>query len=228
MLLPVILRPCDWKSTPFGTLLVTPTDGRPITKFPDYDEAFLEVTNAIKAALDSRTHGAPQSRPESLSRAMGTANSAVSSPRSSNLRIRKTFTDAERDEFLDETFEYMANFFENSLAELMSRHVELKTTFKRIDATQFTATVYRDGSEISRCQIWFSGSRTFSGGIAYSQSNVMGVNAFNESLQVGEDQEGLFVKPLMAMGSTVNQSKKMTSEGASEYYWSLFIEPLQR
>jgi hypothetical protein len=226
--LPIILRPCDWKSTPFGMLLATPTDGRPITKFPDYDDAFLEVTNAIKAALDSGPPSAPQARPERLPRAVETSNSVVSPPRSSNLRIRKTFTDAERDQFLDDTFEYMANFFENSLTELMSRHVESKTTFKRIDATQFTATVYRDGSEMSRCRIWFNGSRSFSGGIAYSQNNAIGVNAFNESLQVDEDQEGLFIKPLMAMGPTVKQSTKMTSEGASEYYWSLFIEPLQR
>jgi hypothetical protein len=66
------------------------------------------------------------------------------------------------------------------------------------------------------------------GGIAYSQNNAIGVNAFNESLQMGEDQEGLFIKPLMAMGPAVKQSTKMTSEGAGEYYWSLFIEPLQR
>jgi hypothetical protein len=45
---------------------------------------------------------------------------------------------------------------------------------------------------------------------------------------VGEDQEGLFIKPLMAMGPTVKQSTKMTSEGASEYYWSMLIEPLQQ
>jgi hypothetical protein len=48
--IPVILRPCDWHATPFGNLLAVPTDGRPITKWPDPDDAFLEVTKAIRGA----------------------------------------------------------------------------------------------------------------------------------------------------------------------------------
>lgn len=50
-IIPVILRPCDWPSAPFGKLLVMPTDGKPITKFPDQDDAFLEVVNAVKATI---------------------------------------------------------------------------------------------------------------------------------------------------------------------------------
>ncbi len=49
--IPVILRPCDWHGLPFGKLLATPTDAKPITKWPDRDEAFLNVVQAIKAAL---------------------------------------------------------------------------------------------------------------------------------------------------------------------------------
>lgn len=46
--IPVILRPCDWKDLEFGKLLATPKDGKPVTKFPNQDEAFLEVTIAKK------------------------------------------------------------------------------------------------------------------------------------------------------------------------------------
>src|ERR1700675_3339911 len=49
--IPVILRPCDWHDLPFGKLLATPTDGRPVTKWPNIDEAFLDVVIAIKRAL---------------------------------------------------------------------------------------------------------------------------------------------------------------------------------
>jgi hypothetical protein len=49
--IPVILRPCDWHGLPFGTLLATPTDGRPITIWPNIDEAFLDVVTSIKNAL---------------------------------------------------------------------------------------------------------------------------------------------------------------------------------
>jgi TIR domain len=224
--LPVILRPCDWKNAPFGSLMATPIDGKPITKFADYDDAFLEVTNAIKAAVGS---GKPQARQtHEVSPTLPMEKPLTESPvRSSNLRIRKNFTEADKDKFLDETFEYMAKFFENSLGELTIRNSDLETSFKRIDATEFTAVVYRNGAAASRCRIWLGGRLSLDG-IAYSPGGTTGRGSFIESLNVYEDEEGLFIKPFMAMNRLVEKCARLTSEGASEYYWSIFIEPLQR
>jgi hypothetical protein len=52
VVIPVILRPCEWTHAPFGRLNATPPDGRPITKFSDRDDALLEVVTAIRAAAD--------------------------------------------------------------------------------------------------------------------------------------------------------------------------------
>ena len=51
VVIPVILRACDWHAAPFGKLMATPTDGRPITQWPDRDQAFLEVAKAVRAAV---------------------------------------------------------------------------------------------------------------------------------------------------------------------------------
>ncbi|MGB8988216.1 MAG: toll/interleukin-1 receptor domain-containing protein, partial [Candidatus Sulfotelmatobacter sp.] len=40
--IPIILRPCDWHDLPFGKLLATPKDGRPVTMWPNIDQAFLD------------------------------------------------------------------------------------------------------------------------------------------------------------------------------------------
>ena len=112
--IPVILRPCDWHYTPFGTLQAVPKDAKPITSWADHDEAFLDVVKAIKAVLPkpmpvaAHDHSFPKSHSGVV---------AVSSPRSSNLRVRKQFTQADKDHFLEEVFAHMAAFFENSLAE---------------------------------------------------------------------------------------------------------------
>src|SRR2546422_4791739 len=55
----------------------------------------------------------------------------------------KSFTEADRDRFLDDAFEFMVRFFENSLAELEKRNSGIETDFKRIDAHQFTAEIGR-------------------------------------------------------------------------------------
>ena len=51
--IPVILRPCDWKDTPFGKLKAMPEDGKPITQWSDRDGAFLNVVQGIRRAMVS-------------------------------------------------------------------------------------------------------------------------------------------------------------------------------
>ena len=53
IVVPVILRACDWHGAPFGKLQAVPTDGKPITQFPDRDQAMLEVVKAVRAAAAS-------------------------------------------------------------------------------------------------------------------------------------------------------------------------------
>jgi hypothetical protein len=50
--IPVILRPCDWKGAPFGKLQALPKDVKPVTSWPDLDEAFLNVAQGIRAAAE--------------------------------------------------------------------------------------------------------------------------------------------------------------------------------
>lgn len=51
--IPIILRTCDWKSSTLGKLQALPKDGKAITKWPDQDEAFLDVVNGIRKALET-------------------------------------------------------------------------------------------------------------------------------------------------------------------------------
>jgi hypothetical protein len=50
--IPIILRAADWHSAPFGTLQALPQDGRPITSWPNQDEAFLDVARGIRAGAE--------------------------------------------------------------------------------------------------------------------------------------------------------------------------------
>jgi hypothetical protein len=225
--IPVILRPCDWKTAPFGKLLAAPRDGKPVTRWPDRDEAFLDVVRQIRDALPKAS--VSYSNPPTLGRPASPVASL--SPRSSNLRLRKNFTDADRDQHLDEAFEFMALFFENSLKELSGRNPAIKGRFKRIDARSFTAVIYRNGEAVSRCGISHGASRGFGRGITYSPDESGMGNSYSESLGVESDEQSLFLKPssvsMMTMGRR-DQDAHLTFEGAAEYYWAMLIEPLQR
>ena len=51
--IPVILCPVDWTHTPFGKLKALPTDGRPVTKWRNRNEAFLDVVQGVREAIGS-------------------------------------------------------------------------------------------------------------------------------------------------------------------------------
>ena len=217
-LIPVILRPCDWQESPLRSFLATPKDGKPITKWADIDEAFQDVVASIRAALPKQQTTAVA--PPPLSRAV-----REPMPRSSNLRLAKSFTQADKDRFLDDAFEFMARFFEGSLTELQERNPGIETTYKRIDGNHFTAVVYRDGDAKARCRISLGGM--LGDGIAFSYNDRGHDNSMNENLSVVADDHGMFLRALGFghMGSSRDQN--LTPEGASEYYWEMLVGPLQ-
>jgi hypothetical protein len=45
--IPIILRPVYWKGALFSHLQVLPTDARPVTNWPDRDDAFTDITENI-------------------------------------------------------------------------------------------------------------------------------------------------------------------------------------
>lgn len=220
---PVIMRPCDWQSAPFGGLKALPADGKPVTKHQSLDDAFVEVARAIreiaqqlKPALAVTEHVEPAvERP------------ATQQVRSSNLRLRQEFTERQRHKFLDDAFEYIAQYFEGSLTELEARNQDVETSFKRVDANRFEAIAYMSGQERSRCGIWLGDSASILKSILYSHSGLSSGNSYNESLSVEDDGFSLFLKPMGMARMGQGKDKPLTPEGAAEYYWSLFIEQLQ-
>lgn len=63
--IPVILRPVDWQGAPFGKLQALPLDGKPITKWPDRDEALVNVAQGIRRAIAAFTSPA-QAEPTAI------------------------------------------------------------------------------------------------------------------------------------------------------------------
>jgi TIR domain len=217
--IPVILRPCDWHSAPFGKLLAAPKDGKPVVSWPDLDEAFLDVVQEIRSALpkESETLVLPQ---------RGDWSPIPQRLRSSNMRLKENFTEADRERFLDDAFSYLASFFEGSLDELRKRHKNIDTKFRRIDANRFTGTIYRNGKAVSRCCIVLGGM--VGKGISYSYDDNPDISSFNELLSVGSDDQALYLQALGMATHGRNRERHLTFEGAAEYYWSLLIEPLQQ
>ncbi|GAB5560719.1 MAG: toll/interleukin-1 receptor domain-containing protein [Synoicihabitans sp.] len=220
--IPVILRPCDWGHAPFRKLLAAPKDGKPVTTWTNRDEAFLDVIQTIRQALPVENETSEEAA------SMTARPTAVrSAPRSSNLRLKKEFTEADKDRFLDDVFEHMALYFENSLAELQRRNPGIESRFKRNDANSFSAVIYREGNRIAECQIRNRGRGSVFSGISYSHEESSDGNSCNETLIVEADDYSLWMNPSFMTGIWKNVPEQLSEEGAAEHYWSLLIETLR-
>jgi tetratricopeptide (TPR) repeat protein len=51
--IPVFIRPVNWKEAPFGKLQALPTDAKPVTSWPNHDEAFVIVSEGIERAVET-------------------------------------------------------------------------------------------------------------------------------------------------------------------------------
>lgn len=53
--IPIVVRPCDWKQLPIGTLQALPTDAKPITMWTNQDAAFTNIAAGIRQAIEDLT-----------------------------------------------------------------------------------------------------------------------------------------------------------------------------
>lgn len=233
VVIPVILRECAWKMLPFGRILAATVDGKPIDKFASHDEGYVQVVDAVSRAIANleakKPHQATQISSPVSANPTFQAIETVFAPRSSNLSLPKRFTDLDKDRARREGFEYVARYFEGSLAELKKRHAGLEVDFHKRDADAFTCAIYMSGSKVGQCAIWRANGRNMGmGDIVYSQDGTIG-NAYNESLTVGDNGQLLGFRPLMGIfGAGSSREALLTNEGMAEHLWDMFFEPIKQ
>lgn len=236
VVIPVVLHSCEWMRTPLRKFMALPTDGKPIAKFAYPEDGYMEVVEGIRRAVAARTRqpGAVATQhPGSSIAGAATTRAAASTakelsqssphPRSSNLAIRKTFTEAEQHAFLEDGFEFIARFFEESLGELQRRNPGVEGRFRRNGADTFTSRAFVGGKQRAQCKIMLGGM--FGRGISFS-FDADSSHSSNENLTIRVDDQGLMFEAMMA-GITGRSGKGMSQQGAAEHLWAMFIGPLQ-
>jgi hypothetical protein len=226
--IPVILRHCDWQSSPFGSLMAAPRDGKPVVSWPDQDEALADVAKQVRRAVESIPAVAPRIPASAVGQGVPAQTTVVmdeSLPRSSNLRLKKEFTEKDCDDFLRDTFEFVCRFFQGSLEAIEQRNPGITGSFEKIDSRRMAAMLYRNGKKLTECSVRLDGLGR-SNGIAFSHNAATSSNSWNEMLNVHTSDQYLYLKS-MGMAWNGDGSKHLSQEGAAEFLWDLFIKQAQ-
>ncbi|QWE97574.1 toll/interleukin-1 receptor domain-containing protein [Cupriavidus sp. EM10] len=110
IVVPLIVRPCDWHSAPFGRLKALPQDGKPISKWTAHDDAFVDIVQSLRQLVAPRRESLSGTATPLAPEMVAGTPLAAERPRSSTLALRKKFSDIDRDRFLEEGFAYIRAF----------------------------------------------------------------------------------------------------------------------
>jgi len=76
--IPILLRPVHWnKAAPFAKLQMVPTNAKPVTSWPNRDDAFHDVTEHIVRVLSKRPNTRPQNPPFAAALSQATEGNLV-------------------------------------------------------------------------------------------------------------------------------------------------------
>lgn len=136
--MPIIFKPCDWKSTPLQQFRALPKDGKAITEFTNADVAFLDVVTSLRVLAN-------QSRSIELKGIETPVEMRDGeSSNTSRYRIRRQFDQLDKRDFVEKSFEEIYRFFEASASEL-SGVPGIECRLSGIDDGCFSCTIINRG-----------------------------------------------------------------------------------
>jgi hypothetical protein len=143
-------------------------------------------------------------------------------------RMKKRFTQRDKDIFLKEAFAIVKDYFQRALTQLTQLSPEVETDFTEIHAFEFIAKIYVQGENKNQCKVWIGGLAG-SDDIGYSEgrSITSSNNSYNEIISIADD--GFELKLKFTIGGVFGRTMKdyYTPEEAAEELWRRFSGPLE-
>jgi hypothetical protein len=107
IIVPIVIEPCDWLSTPFKDFKALPKDGKPISTWENKNTAFLDVVQGIRKLIQFGNITEP-----------GKEAKQATVPMSRNYRVQKDFDSIAKIEFTETTFKEIKDLLKRYMEEI--------------------------------------------------------------------------------------------------------------
>lgn len=218
---PIILEPCDWLSSPLRQFKAVPRDGKPISEWTNQNAALLDVVTELRRLVASRSG----STSEATTAPAAEPRAAVAPSVASKYRVKRTFDRIDRDDFRSQAFEVIRRYFEESVKELDG--VEgLRARYRGMGPTSFTCTVLnqmiKSGHQSEGHITVHAAAERLLGDIYYSLSPLATQNTANGSFNIECDDYHLFLRP--GSFSAADRNRTWAPQEAAARLWGEFLE----
>lgn len=214
---PIIVEPCDWTTSPLRKLKALPEDGKPISVWTNANTAFLNVTQEIRRIADQGVASGVPTQDVMSSVAPVTAETTAR-----RYRVQREFDEIDRSDYRQAAFVTIKGYFRNALAELES--VEgLRGRFNDLGETAFGCVVVNRGlgRGTAHLTVHCGRGRHFFSDIYYSFVENAAENTANGGFSVESDEYELFLRPMMGLSGN---GGRLTPEAAAASLWTEFLQ----
>jgi hypothetical protein len=185
-MVPVIVRPCQWKKTPLGELKALPDDGLAVSEWSNEDRAYTRVVDEIFRLVDRK----PQKRVVKAEPVSSEEKHAEVSKR--RYLVKKKFDAVDKEAFREEAFEVICATFESE-AKHLNEIEQLKGRVTRIGDDGLACTVVnRSANATAYLTVYRGGGRSALGDIYYSNSEKAPKNTANGWFSIEADDYNLY------------------------------------
>lgn len=212
---PIILEPCDWQSTPLGKLKVVPKDGKPVAEWQNHNTAFLDVVTELRRIVAA---GMPVSHAPLATPVSTAADKSVGS----RYRVKKHFDEIDRQDFRQRTYKEIRDYMAVSIEE-MNGIEDIKARFSDITSSSFTCSILNRALQNRIGHITVHARKGFGGDISYSFSENGPTTTSNGGFSIEADDYELFLKGGSFMMQS-NDNGRVTAQQAAKIMWDELLK----
>jgi hypothetical protein len=183
-------------------------------KFLFWDDGIHKIMSSIKKLLNNKKNESDINK---------TAELIIPMP-----KIKKGFTQRDKDKFLYSSFEFIKTFFENGLKQLETNFAGIESDSITIHNLKFVCNIYKNGELINKCKIWIGGLFG-SEAISYYEGQNIDINNDNSandslSIEIIKNELGFSTS---SIGYYTNGEAILSKIEAAEYLWKRFTKILE-
>lgn len=217
--IPIIVEPCDWTSSPLGKFKALPRDGRPISEWTNQNSAYLDVVRELRRILQPRKDTVPGTERTSFS-----GGPMDMQPAAPSYRIKRDFDEIDRSEFRETAFATIRDYFQQQI-DIINTINDLRGRFVSHEPSSFGCTIVNRARERNRgtahITVHCRNGGIGLGDISYSFAENSAPNTANGIFHIESDGYEQYL--VNTIGFRDDQGQ-LTPENVAKRLWSEFIQ----
>ena len=229
VIVPIVLRPCDWQASVIGKYKGLPYDGKDciaVSKWIDKDEAFLNIVQGLRQFLTANKAKEEKGRDATASAPSAAApKETVSRPR---YRVKREFDRIEIGEFREQAFQNIRTYFD-ACVKGINEIDGIRARLFSAGANSFSCTIVNKGlgpRGTAFISVHAGNNRIGGFGDIWYSFSENSPNSANGILNVESDGFNLFLKPslMFSVLQGHEENNLMSPETAADIIWRELVQ----